>query len=246
MAEVTQVQSKELQELYAKAYAFKEAVGQFKDEQIQSGYLRYLSGTPEGLIKLKVAYDQMYPDLKEGSELLDKEIEKSLRFDPAMVAVYLKNIVKDLADLYGKAFKLFLENMQSVSSENTKKVQEERVVASSLKSEASSPTRLVARTYDIPILEQSERPKQKISLWQKLRGHRKSVERVNKVDISKEREAVAPWQAKTAKSDVMSELEIQRRLERYNANVRARAQANQMQQSFTSEMARESVMQRGA
>ena len=68
MAEVTNVQNKELQELYAKAYAYKEAFGQFKDEQIKSGYLRYLSETPEGLIKLKVAYDQMYPDLKEGSD----------------------------------------------------------------------------------------------------------------------------------------------------------------------------------
>lgn len=226
MTEVKDVKTQELQELYAKAYAYKKSQSQIKDEQTRKGYLRYLGGSAEGLVKLKTAYDQMYPDESEGSEAIQNEINDALKFDPAMVAVYIKNIVQDLAELYAKAFKLFLENMKP-----KQKADEQESVKFSEPEE--KPKRFEAQT---PI--SYDQPKKKQSIWSKLFARNgKSVEKVSEVEILAEK----------AKENRASQKQLEdERLARYNASVKARAMANEMQASFGEEKTQENAMQRSA
>ena len=227
------VEAQELQELYAKSYAYKQSLGQLKDEQTKQGYLKFLAGTPEGLVKLKVAHDQMYPDDKEGAEILQSEIDKALNFDPALIGVYIQNIVKDLAELYKKAFALFLENLKPKEKEQ-EQVEKPRFV---------QPQEQV-RFATVNMNYYNEPIKQKKSIWDKIFNKHKSVEKVNFTDIRKEREGIEAM----AQKQRMAAQE-QARLDRYNASVKARAQANAMQASFgrsAEQQTYQNVMQRGA
>lgn len=54
---------------------------------------------------------EAYPEDKEFAGFFDKYLQAEYLFNPLAVPVYLKELAKDIAALYAKAFKLFLENI---------------------------------------------------------------------------------------------------------------------------------------
>ena len=230
---MTEVKQSELQELYAKAYTYKESLAQIRNTEHAQGYLRFLAKNPEGLVKMKIAYGQMYPEDQEGNELINKELDNALKFDPALVALYIKNIVTDLAVLYGRAFKLFLENLSGNKKQETT-AERNPQQAQSVQSQTA--------TQFYEQAKQQQTQKQKESVWKRMFGRRKpTIARVAPEEIRAEQN----YLNSTPKATI-SQREADERLARYNASVKARAQGNMARESYANQKINENAMQRSA
>lgn len=226
-----EVKKQELQELYSKAYAYHEASKVDTDPKTKQGYVSYLCGDMGDMVKLKVAYDQMYPDNPEASEYLQKQIDKAMQFDPARLGLYLKTIIADLAELYKKAFALFLENLKFSQREQEQKSQTNYV------QKEVQPETEVVKTYQGSTAKQTKPKKQ--SIWSKLFGQKRTVEKVSIVELATERREMNHQE-----NTLQKQLE-QARLDRYNERVKQRANQNAMQnQMQASEPAFENQMSR--
>ncbi len=63
---------------------------------------------------------------RESFEKIAEKYSKAYKFDPANVLLYIKEMIKDMAELYAKAFKLMLENMERAKrQENAEKAAEQ-------------------------------------------------------------------------------------------------------------------------
>ncbi len=71
------------------------------------------------------------PDEAEDFEREINEYESGYNFDPSQFPLWVKNIVKDLAELCKKAFKLFLENLKSKEKQNLPKNKENNLIKES-------------------------------------------------------------------------------------------------------------------
>lgn len=92
--------------------------------EIKKGYLKFACGSAEDKTALLAAYSARYPEDAENLEFIAREIEadvkakdeekkdKTYAFDPLNIFKYLKELAEDLAVLYGRAFKLAVENLE--------------------------------------------------------------------------------------------------------------------------------------
>ena len=92
--------------------------------EIKKGYLKFACGSAEDKTTLLAAYSASYPEDAENLEFIAREIEadvkakedekkdKTYAFDPLNIFKYLKELAEDLAVLYGRAFKLAVENLK--------------------------------------------------------------------------------------------------------------------------------------
>ena len=257
MTEIVQqkVNKQELRELYAKAYAYKEAQKQLDSPELADGYLRYLASSPEDLVKIKVAYSQMYPNESQGNKAIDKELKRSLSLNPLAMFGPLKKVLLKIASLYGRAFNEFLEKLamdedwfydyekedkpkprteQTIIREQTNKPQERDGFGVTINRARNSfmPERTVFPNYRQMPNEPDPITKKK---RKKLFGRKGSVERVAIQEIAAER-------AKERKLNMPSYDRDAARLEAYNASVKARAEANRARESFASQMTNMSQM----
>lgn len=226
-----EVKKQELQELYSKAFAYNEAGRVSNDPKVMQGYVSYLCSDLGDLVKLKVAFDQMYPENAEQSAYLQNQIDKTMQFDPAKLGLYLKTIIADIAELYKKAFALFLENMKASQKETQQK---EPPMPNAEQINQASTEKVVVRE----AVPEAKAPK-KQSFWSKLFGPKRTVEKVSIVELATERREMNHQE-----NTFQQQLE-QARLDRYNERVKQRARQNAMQnQMQTSEPVYENQMSR--
>ena len=92
--------------------------------EIKKGYLKFACGSAEDKTALLAAYSANYPEDAENLELIARELEEDVKekdkskkdttygFDPLNIFKYIKELAEDLAVLYGRAFKLAIENLE--------------------------------------------------------------------------------------------------------------------------------------
>lgn len=92
--------------------------------EIKKGYLKFACSSTEDKTALLAAYSASFPEDAENLELIAREIEadvkakdeekkdKAYGFDPLNIFKYIKELAEDLAILYGRAFKLAIENLE--------------------------------------------------------------------------------------------------------------------------------------
>ena len=256
MTEVIQTKSErvsknELRELYAKVYAYKEAQKQLDNPELADGYLRYLANTPEDLVKMKVAYKQMYPNEQKGNQSIDRHLKQSLECNPFIVFGSIKRALLKIASLYGNAFNDFLEKLATDEDwfydyDEEKEKQPQLVQPESLEparikpmgqrlsnsfrwEKYEKPYQESPRNCDAQRENELNTPQRKNR--KKLFKNKHQVERVSLAEILAER-------AKEQKSKPMQTYDRDAaRLEAYNASVKARAAANMARESFSNQMA---------
>lgn len=92
--------------------------------EVKKGYLKFACGSPEDKVTLLATYSANYPEDTENLEVIARELEEDVTerdnskkkgtyvFDPRYIFNYIKELAEDLAILYGRAFKLAIENLE--------------------------------------------------------------------------------------------------------------------------------------
>ena len=92
--------------------------------EIKKGYLKFACSSPEEKVALLATYSANFPEDTANLDLIASEIEADVKekdeskkgitfaFDPLNIYKCLKELAEDLAILYGRAFKLAIENLE--------------------------------------------------------------------------------------------------------------------------------------
>ncbi len=95
-----------------------------ENPEIKKGYLKFACSSAEDKTALLAAYSANFPEDAENLELIARELEEDVKekdetkndktygFDPLNIFKYIKELAEDLAILYGRAFKLAIENLE--------------------------------------------------------------------------------------------------------------------------------------
>ncbi len=95
-----------------------------ENPEIKKGYLKFACSSAEDKIALLATYSANYPEDADNLEFIAREIEEDVKerdeskkddiyhFNPLDIFKYIKELAEDLAILYGRAFKLAIENLE--------------------------------------------------------------------------------------------------------------------------------------
>lgn len=92
--------------------------------EVKKGYLKFACSSPEDKVALLATYSANFPEDTANLDFVANEIEEDVKerdeskrgttfvFDPLNIFKCLKELAEDLAILYGRAFKLAIENLE--------------------------------------------------------------------------------------------------------------------------------------
>lgn len=95
-----------------------------ENPEIKKGYLKFACPSAEDKTALLATYSANYPEDTDTLEFIAREIEENVKdkdkskkdevyhFNPLDIFKYIKELAEDLAILYGRAFKLAIENLE--------------------------------------------------------------------------------------------------------------------------------------
>lgn len=106
-----------------KAELFKKDSAKISNPKTKSDYFNYMCPTIEQKAQMAVALKDMYGDDESVEEWVSDELERCYQFAAMNLGIYIKHTIMDMMELFDRAFKLMLENMQyRRKSDNTEKV----------------------------------------------------------------------------------------------------------------------------